>query len=388
MSETPTLYRTITDLVLNSKVHFHDKRCLVTFLWMIVGLIMEQSVHLSKWCSWRVGETQAASKQRRFRRWLENSKIQEALVYQKLAQTALAGWKDHVVYLALDSSMLWNRYVIVRIALIYRGRALPLSWVVLEHRSASVAFEDYKLILSEAAAILPKGCRVILLADRGFEDNDLFRKARDLGWGFCIRLKKSTRVYRASKPSTNIERLMPARGKALFLHKVWLSDRFFGPVHLALAHVQTANGYQEWAVVSDEPTGLHTFDVYGLRFDLEENFLDDKSAGFQLESSEIRDARALSRLGLVLATATLYLVSTGTAVVCLELRHQVDTHWCRGLSYFQIGWRWIKHVFFNSGFLPAFFFLEPDPDPEPAFASKRQAAKPIAYLSELRLEVT
>ena len=86
-----------------------------------------------------------------------------------------------------------------------------------------------------------------------------------------------------SKPSLSVGRLMPAKGKALFLHKVWITDRQFGPVHLALAHVQTRNGYEEWAILSDDPTDLHTFDEYGLRFDLEENFLDDKSAGFQLE---------------------------------------------------------------------------------------------------------
>ncbi len=50
-----------------------------------------------------------------------------------------------------------------------------------------------------------------------------------------------------------------------------------------------------------------------------------------------RIADALTRLGLILATATLYLVSTGTAIVSLGLRHLVDTHWQRGLSYFQIG---------------------------------------------------
>ena len=80
-----------------------------------------------------------------------------------------------------------------------------------------------------------------------------------------------------------VGRLMPTKGHALFLHKVWLTDRYFGPVYLALAHVQTRNGYEEWMIVSNEPTDLRTFDEYGLRFDLEENFLDDKSAGFQIE---------------------------------------------------------------------------------------------------------
>ena len=32
-------------------------------------------------------------------------------------------------------------------------------------------------------------------------------------------------------------------------------------------------------VVSDEPTGAKTLDEYGLRFEIEESFLDEKSGG-------------------------------------------------------------------------------------------------------------
>ena len=97
---------------------------------------------------------------------------------------------------------------------------------------------------------------------------------------------------------------------------------------------------------------------------------------------------ALARLGLILATATLYLVSTGTAVVALGLRHAVDTHWQRGLSYFQIGWRWIRHALAHAEYLLPFFWLEPGPDPYPAIASKSQAARPIAMIFEQSLEIT
>lgn len=388
MSDSLRLYRTIIEMIRNSKVRFHDMRCLITFAWAIVGVLLEKNVHLSKWSMHRTGEAQAASKQRQFVRWLKNGKIVPSEIYKRLAQMAFAGWGGHKIYLALDSSSLWDELVLVQVALIYRGRALPLSWVILKRQSTMVAFEKYQHILKEAAAILPKGCPVILLADRGFDDNDLFCAARDLGWGFRIRLKKSLRVYRVSKPALSVGRLMPAKGQALFLHKVWITDRRFGPVHLALAHVHTRNGYEEWAILSDDPTDLHTLDEYGLRFDLEENFLDDKSAGFQLESGEIRDADALARLGLVLATTTLYLVSTGTAVVMLGLRSQIDTHWHRGLSYFQIGWRWIRYALAHLKYLLPFFWLEPGPDPFPVFASKRQAAIPIATLFALRLEIT
>jgi hypothetical protein len=56
----------------------------------------------------------------------------------------------------------------------------------------------------------------------------------------------------------------------------------FGLVHLALAHAQPRIGYEKWAILNDDPTILHTFDEYGLRFNLEENFLGDKPAGFHL----------------------------------------------------------------------------------------------------------
>ncbi len=383
-----TLYRTILALVLSSHVRFHDLRCLMTFVWAIVGLICEKTVHLSKWSNYRPGASLAASKQRQFVRWLRNPKIQVAPIYQKLAQQALVGWAGETVYLALDSTSLWDRFVIVRVALIYRGRAVPLSWLVVEQASTSVAFEIYKPILKDAARCLPTGCRVILSADRGFDDIDLMRLARDLGWSFRIRLKGSLWVYRANKPALKVSRLIPAKGEALFAQKVWLTGRFFGPVHLALAQVYAANGVETWAVVSDEPTNLHTFDEDGLRFDLEEDFLDDKSAGFQIEASEIRDTGMLSRLGLVLATTTLYLVSTGTQVVAQGWRAWVDPHWQRGLSYPQIGWRWVEHALVNAKPLLASLRLPPGPDPEPVYASKAQAATPVAILDYIHEEIT
>ena len=49
-------------------------------------------------------------------------------------------------------------------------------------------------------------------------------------------------------------------------------------------------------MISDEAAELKTFEEYGLRFDIEENFLDDKSNGFQLEDSLIRSAAALGAL--------------------------------------------------------------------------------------------
>ncbi len=381
MNNHSTLFYNLMQFVCGSGLRFHDLRTLQTFIWSLVGLLISESIHLSHWALYRPGAAKAASKERQLSRWLHNEKIVPMLVYRPLVKQALQAWAGQTIFLALDTTLLWRRFVIVRLALVYRGRALPLGWVVCASGSATVAVARYQRMLAQVKEIIPRNSRVILLADRGFMDVKLMRIVRQLGWHFRIRVKMSVWVYRATKGRRKVRALMPPPGGARFFSSVWLTAQRFGPLHLALAYVQTREGYETWAIASDEPVDLETFDEYGLRFDVEENFLDDKSAGFQLESSQLGDSMALSRLCLILATATLYLVSTGTAVVEMGKRHVVDTHWDRGLSYLQIGWRWVKRAFHCGERLLAFIWLSAEPDPEPAMASRRQYYQPDLRLS-------
>ncbi len=84
-----------------------------------------------------------------------------------------------------------------------------------------------------------------------------------------------------------------------------------------------------------------------MRFDIEENFLDDQSNGWNIQRSEIRSVCALSRLWFILAVATLYVTAQGVAVVVEGKRRWVDCHWFRGNSYFPIGWEWVKTALVN-----------------------------------------
>jgi hypothetical protein len=383
MSNHSTLFNNLMHFVGSSGIRFHDLRAMTTFVWGLVGLIVSESIHLNLWGLHRAGPAKAASKERQLSRWLHNEKIVPAVVYRPVAARILAEWEGETLYLALDSSQLWQRFVMVRLALVYRGRALPLGWVVSASGSATVAVACYQRMLAEVAELIPRTSRVVLLADRGFMDVKLMQIARQLNWHFRIRVKRSVYVYRATHSRRTVRALMPPPGQARFFSHIWLTEQQFGPLHLALAYVQTQAGYQQWAIVSDEPVALKTFDEYGLRFDIEENFLDDKSAGFQLEASQLGDSQSISRLCLLLATATLYLVSTGTALVEMGRRHWVDTHWHRGLSYLQIGWRWVKRAATCAGRLLNFLWLTPGPDPEPAMASLRQFRLPDLRLSRI-----
>jgi hypothetical protein len=373
MESTPRLYDTLVN-VLSQHANWVDRRHLKTLAWMMVGLMQASMVSLTAWAPYVHSRAiYAQSLVRRFDRWLQNQRIEVHQVYGPLIQNALAEWGTNVLYLALDTSTLWERYCLVRIALIYRGRAIPIVWKVLQHPSSSVAYGVYADLLDTAASLLPHQCRVIFLADRGFADTHLMGHLRRLDWHWRIRLKSSFWIYRGGHRPCKANRLALALGEARFWHNVYLTKFHYGPVHLALARCKDSK--EDWFVVSDEPTDMQTFEEYRLRFDIEENFLDDKSNGFQLESSFIRSAKALERLCLVLALTTLYLVSQGTEVVKQGHRRWVDPHWFRGQSYLKIGWKWVERALSREYDLITRLHLSAEADPEPAMASRRQAQK-------------
>jgi Transposase DDE domain len=370
MENTPRLYDTLV-YVLSQHAKWVDQRHLKTLAWMMVGLLQAGWINLTAWAPYVGSRARyAQSTVRRFRRWLDNDKIDVEALYGPCIEHALAEWGAPALYVALDTSMLWNTYCLIRLSVIYRGRAVPLVWSVLQHGSAQVAFDVYRELLERAALLLPRRCRVVFLADRGFADTDLMAHLQRLGWHWRIRIKSSFWLYRRGRRRCKVERLSGARGHACFWQQVCLTEKHYGPVHLAVARPQAGNDI--WYVLSDEPTEVTTLEEDGLRFDIEENFLDDKSNGFQLESSLIRSAQALTRLCLVLALTTCYLVSQGVEVVKQGKRRWVDPHWFRGQSYLKIGWNWVKLALSRGLDLVTNMHLSSDCDPEPAMASKRQ----------------
>ena len=371
MGNSSVLYQSL--LLLLDQGQWRDFRHLKTGVDMVVGLLLSASTNLTKWTPFAQGRALIAqSIQRRFIRWLNNHHIDVHQLYAPLIREALSQWGDNTLYLAFDTSLLWDRYCIIRICVVYRGRAVPIAWEVIEHGSASVAYRVYRRVLHRVPPLLPCPVgKVVLLADRGFADLALMRLCRRLKWRFHIRIKGNFQVYRHRHGFCSVDKLAPRQpGTARFYHYVALTNERFGPLHLALGNHTESD--ELWLIASDELTGLQTFQEYGLRFDIEENFLDDKSNGFQLESSGIRCAKALTRLCFGIAVATLYLTSQGTTVVAQGDRRRVDPHWFRGHSYLRIGWDWLRHALSRGWELVVSFRLEGGPDPDPVKASRAQ----------------
>jgi hypothetical protein len=156
-----------------------DKRHMSVLVWMVIGVIHEGSVNLTRWLAHvETSARDAQSTQRRFSRWFHNMRIHPGALYAPLIQAALSGWEVAELYLSFDTTMLWDSFCVIRLSVVYRGRAVPVLCKVLEHGSSSVKFVVYQDVLDKAARLLPSGVKVIFLADRGFVDHQLMRHLR------------------------------------------------------------------------------------------------------------------------------------------------------------------------------------------------------------------
>ena len=378
MNEAKQLHRDLMNAIVPilPRAVYHDIRRVVTLAWAVTGLCRKGTVRLSAWAEEVTSSAHyAASRVRRFARFLHNGAINPAQWYPPLLRAALIDWTPGTrAYVALDTTVL-APFVLIRASLVYRGRAIPLAWRALRRTSAMVSFDTYQIVLDQVRSIVPASVIVTLLGDRGFLHERLIQYAQKHHWHYRLRMTGDTLIQRPGQATKAVSQLRPPCGQAHFYQDVRLFGSGIGPVQLALA-TPTDQSDDPWYIVSDEPTNVQTLDEFALRFDIEENFLDDKSGGFQVQTNELQTPEALERLFLIVAIATLHCTSIGVGVVRAQARRWVDTHWDRGLSYLKIGWRWLNQQYQRGWRVFRAFWLDPAPDPEPAHASRRQAALP------------
>ena len=351
-----------------------DFRNLDTLAWAATGLLLQKTISLPAGGSCLPDETNAATREQRFRRWLSNPHVNVRGLYPPFITQALADWSGHTLYVALDTTRVANRLVIARTAVIYRGRAVPLAWQVFKRQRVMLAFEQYAGLVRYTARLLPANLSIVWLGDRGFRDVRLMAWASQLGWHFRLRLLGNETVWSGRRQPRPLESWALAPYVPCFLQKVRLTGQRYGPVNVAMGWDGDPE-HDPWQIGTDQRASRRTLSEYALRMGIDLGFLDDKSAGFQWEDTELLKPGRLNRLLLVTALCNLDLVSIGSPVVATQQRRRVDAHWQRGLSYAQIGWRWLDYSLARDAPLPTLFHLDPTPDPEPVSAATTQLTR-------------
>jgi len=177
---------------------------LVLLGWMVTGLLLSKTVCFDQWRrSIPLNRSLPASWQRRCRRWLGNGRIDPESLYGPLVLWAMQQWQSpgHTLHLALDTTVLWNRFCVVVLSVVCHGRAIPLLWQTLEHPSASVSAEVVIALLQRADRLLSGFDAITVLADRAFPSGELLGwfelRSR---WRYVMRLRADTWIHGTAAP--------------------------------------------------------------------------------------------------------------------------------------------------------------------------------------------
>jgi DDE family transposase len=340
MGSSEQLYNRIVGRM-ESIIPYQDIRHLKNLLWIVVGIVQQESVHLSKIAQSIPGQTTAQSRVTKIRRWLMNEEIDVWQYYEPMLEQVLKSWKYSDITVIVDGVMVFgDRLQIFRLSLAHGCRAIPLIWRVIPGKGLTTV-EALEPIFEKAAEFLRNHvASVTLLADRGFRDCDWAALCLSIGWHYNIRITDNTIVWLEDGTICRIDELKVKVGKPKFYQNVALTSE--GEFETNLSVTWTEDGKELVAIISDKPANRARLNHYSLRMHIEESFRDDKSSGFDLEHSRLQHVERLERLLLAEAIAVVWCHELGERCVKSDdMRRLIDPAWQRELSIFQLGLRWL-----------------------------------------------
>lgn len=329
-------------------------RHLDTLAMLVSGIVASGGTALSKIAASVPQSAKPNSRIRRLERWLDNKRIDHKTYYLPYLTLLLEGLTDGPLVVVMDGSLAGRNCVLLSLNLVYKKRAIPLCWIVVNGKKGHLPVETHLQLLQVAAAFLSPERSVIFLGDGEFDGVELIRALQELGWNYVCRTARNVQLTeRGEKFSPND--LMLQQGDEIELPDVSWTQEEYGPVLLGI--VWKPGWKDPLVLVSNFDLLEEAFYWYRLRFKIETFFSDQKSRGFFLHKSHISDTDHLTRLLIGTCLAYLWMVCLGALVVergWLPLIHRNRRcDW----SLFRIGLAWLIYCLNEERVLPVLFRL-------------------------------
>lgn len=387
-----------TQLVATQLPHLSQPQATVLALWSL-GLVLARS------CGLTAVSVFLASLQHRkentvrqqLREWCYEAPAKRGPQRQALAVEAcfapllrwvLQWWQGSQLALALDATTLGDRFAVLAISVLYRGCAIPVAWAVLPATAPGAWKLEWLRLLQQLQATIPATMTVIVLADRGLYARWLFRAITHLGWHPLLRVNAGG-LFRPQgrarwRPLASFARQPDTRWQG--------SGTAFKtcPLPCTLLACWAPGQAERWLLVTDLPPAASTAAWYGLRAWIEHGFKLTKRGGWQWQRTRMTDPGRAARLWLVVAVATLWLVSVGgvaedaiatstvldvTALLGAPRRQRRATR-LRLVSVFRRGWSTILVALLRHEPLPIGRLI---PEPWPALENPVTAGESHAF---------
>ena len=334
----------------------HLVRHLNTLAALISGIVASKSTQLPHIASKVPDGTKPESRVKRFARWIGNDTITTEGYFVPYADVLLGHFALSTVVLAIDGSGAGRGCVALMMSVVYKGRALPVAWLVRHGKKGHFPEDMHIALLEEVKALIPPHAQVVVLGDGEFDGTGWLDTIDHAGWSYVCRTALSmTASWEGTSFRLDAIGWCIKAGTLVALPEVLLSRDDYGPLLLICCW---AKGYKEpLYLVSNLTSAEEACRLYAKRFRIETFFSDQKSRGFHIHKSHISDPDRLARLLIASCLAYIWIVYLGSLCVndrWVGIIHRRDR--C-DLSLFQLGLRLLDH-FMNEGLsIPVAFHI-------------------------------
>jgi hypothetical protein len=347
MSDNLRRYRAIREALRQwypSSLNGHQARHLITLAMLISGIVGSQHTHLDKVAAQVPDGAKPASRTKRFARWVANEAITSSIYYVPFAELLLTSLAHSPLVLVIDGSTVGRGCVALMLSVLYRGRALPVTWLVAEGRKGHFAEAVHLQLLQQLIPLLPPQAQVVLLGDGEFDGLQLQQLLAAQGWSYVCRTASNLPVQVGGDWFVLSD--LAAPGQIISSLVDGFTHQDYGPVTVIAWWAKEAT--KPIYLVSNLELADEACHWYRKRFHIETFFSDQKSRGFQIHKSHLSSPERLVRLLMAACLAYLWIVYLGTLahvegwVAIIHRTERCD------LSLFQLGLRLLEH-FLNEG---------------------------------------
>lgn len=309
--------------------------------WMMTGIFLSKSVHLSKVATKISSAAVQVSIVQRLHRFLENPFFHVRSWYEPIARQLLEEMGRLVgeIRLVMDTTKCGLHHQWLTVSIAFRRRTIPIAWTWLSGSRGHSSATTQLAVLGYVHRLIPENMPVLLVADTEFEDGDVQKQLNVWKWHYVLRQKPSNLVHIAGewKPFRSV---IDKPGTCVWIESTWLTRKHRLPANL-LAFWQPGED-NPWLLATNLPSRTFTLKAYKRRMWIEEMHGDLKAHGFYLENSHLQSFTRLSRLTFAVVLLYLWIVLEGAKIIKIGQRHLVDRNDRRDLSVFQIGLRWLE----------------------------------------------
>jgi len=325
---------------------------------LVLGIIQSRSASPSRIAAAldKLGLTNATAEsiERQIRRIENDPNISVALCFHPLARERLIWGQPQQLLLVMDPTTQEDRVVMLTVGVWYRGRALPIAWMVWtanQPLEGDRFWQRVENLLDVVASMLPVNIPVIWLADRAFGSPSFIDLITARGWHYIVRVVKTTVCKTLKGLCRQVLKLVGKPGRRAKMRGYAFKKQGWRNASVVVLWEQ---GFKSpLCLVSDLPPDWQLIGIYRRRYPIEGLFRDYKSHGWNWEQGQVTDLEHMQRLLIGMALATWVAVYAGAQVADEHLSRQPTGKrrtkpWVGKYSLFQLGCQLMDKLMFGT----------------------------------------